>query len=124
MEGTVADVVPVGDHIQCRLKGRIWFDQYSDQNPPSFAPQKIEVDCSQGISVTLHQNNPFFAFTADWNGGAIQEKGGLLRILKAAGGGDRKVKFELLEPNIIFDSKEHITLTDAAVIRATDADLR
>ena len=124
MEGTVTEVKAVGDHIQFRLKGRFWFDQFSDQSPPLFAPQKIEVDCKDGISVTVHQNDSFFAFSADWGGGAIQENGGLLRILKAAVEPGRKIKFELLEPKIIFDSKQNITLTDAAVIRATDADLR
>lgn len=119
MEGTVSEVKAVGDQIHFTLKGRFWFAQYDE----AAAPKRIEVDCRQGISVTVHQNDPFFAFSTDWGAGAIQEAGGLLRILKAAVGPSRTIKFELLEPKIIFDAKQNLTLTDAAVIRATDADL-
>jgi len=121
MEGTVTEVQAAGDQIHFTLKGRFWFEQYPDG---SRSPQKVEVDCRNSISVTVHQNDPFFAFTADWRGGAIQGRGGLLRILKAAVAPGRNIKFELLEPKIVFDPKQSITLTDAAVIRATDADLR
>ena len=122
MEGTVTDLKGLGDQIHFKLKGVFWLVQYRDG---SLSPQKIEVDCEKGISVTVHQHDPFFAMTADnWAGGAIQEKGGLLRILKAAVELDRKMKFELLEPKIIFDASQTITLTDASVVRATDADLR
>jgi hypothetical protein len=120
MEGSVSGVAAVGDKIHFTLKGKFWFAQYDGR---STTPNRIEVDCKKGISVTVHQNDPFFAFSPDWGAGAIQEAGGLLRILKAATGHDRIIKFELLEPAIVFDAKQTITLTDAAVIRATDADL-
>jgi hypothetical protein len=119
MEGTVSEVKAAGDQIHFILKGKFWFVQYDG----ALSPQRIEVDCKHGISATVHQNDPFFAFSTDWGAGAIQEAGGLLRILKAAVAPGRTIKFELLEPKITFDSKQNITLTDAAVIRATDADL-
>ncbi len=121
MEGTVTEVQATGDQLHFILKGRFWFTQYEDG---ALTPKRIEVDCQKGASVAVHQNDPFFAFTPDWKAGAIQEPGGLLRILNAAVGPGRIIKFELLEPKIIFDAKQNLTLTDAAVIRATDADLR
>lgn len=124
MEGTVTEVKTAGDKIHFTLKGRFWFDQYGANAASPPIPQRIEVDCRKGISVTVHQHDPFFAFTTNWRGGALREKGELLRILNLAEKLNRNVKFELLEPAIIFGPNQTITLTDAAVIRATDADLR
>jgi hypothetical protein len=119
MEGTVADVTAEGDRIKFHLKGQFRFHQYRD----SQTPQIIKVNCENGITAVVHQAEPFFAFTPDWSAGAIQDKGGLLRILKAAVERGLVVRFELLEPQIAFDARQNITLTDAAVVRATDADL-
>jgi hypothetical protein len=119
MEGTVTDVTTEGDRIKFHLKGQFRFDQYSGGH----TPQIIKVDCEKGITAIVHQADPFFAFTPDWGGGSIQGKGGLLRILKAAAERGGIVRFELLEPQITFDARQNITLTDAAVVRATDADL-
>ena len=119
MEGTLSDVTAVGDKIQFHLKGQFRFDQY----PDGHTPQVIKIDCKQSISATVHQADPFFAFTPDWKAGSIQDKGGLLRILKAAAERGNVVRFELLEPQLAFDAQQNITLSDAAVVRATDVDL-
>ena len=119
MEGTVSNVTAEGDKIQFHLKGQFRFEQY----PDGHTPQVIKVDGEKGIYASVHQADPFFAFTTDWGGGSIQNKGGLLRILKAAAERGNVVRFELLEPQLAFDAWHNITLSDAAVVRATDADL-
>jgi hypothetical protein len=119
MEGTVSDVAPTPTGISFRLKGRFWFSKYLGSTPTI-----IDVDGKDGIVATVRQGDPLFAFSADWRAGSIQEPGGLLRILKKASEQGGVVKFELREPSLKFDSKQILTLTDAAVIRATDADLR
>lgn len=120
LEGIVSDVSAQGDEIHFHLKGEFRFDQYRGGH----TPQVIKVDCENGVSASVHQADPFFAFTPDWGGGSIQDKGGLLRILKAAAQRGNVVRFEIFEPQIAFDAQQHFTLTDAAVVRATDADLR
>jgi hypothetical protein len=119
MEGTVSDVATTPQGISFRLKGRFWFSKYSGSTPTI-----IDVDGKDGIAATVRQADPFFAFTADWGGGSIQEPGGLLRILRKASEQGGVVKFELREPSLKFDSKQVLALTDAAVVRATDADLK
>ena len=121
MEGTITNVTVAGDRIQFELTGRFWLEQFPDGRPPR---QMIEVDCKRGISATVSQAEPFFAMTSDWRGGAIRQKGELLKILKTAAQRGRVVKFEMMQPKMEFGRDQSFRLTDAAVIRATDADLR
>jgi hypothetical protein len=121
MQGTITNITVAGDRIQFQLTGRFWFEQFPDGRPPR---QVIEVDCKGGVSATVTQADPFFAMTSDWRGGAIRQKGELLKILKTATERGRVVKFEMMRPKMEFGSDQSFALTDAAVIRATDADLR
>ncbi len=121
MEGPVTNITVTGDRIQFQLSGRFWFVQYPEGRPPRHL---IEVDGKRGISANVSQAELFFAMTADWRGGALREKGELLKILKTAAERGRVVKFELMRPKMDFGRDHSFTLTDAAVIRATDADLR
>ncbi|MBM3883233.1 MAG: hypothetical protein FJ387_26565 [Verrucomicrobia bacterium] len=121
MEGTLTNITVTGDRIQFQLTGRFWMEQFPDGRPPR---QLIEVDCKRGVSATVSQAEPFFAMTSDWHGGAIRQKGALLKILKAAAEHGRVVRFQMLQPKLEFGRDGSFTLTDAAVIRATDADLR
>lgn len=121
MDGTVTEVTEDAGRIRLKLTGKFWFEQYSGT---SMTPQRIEIDCSKGAWVTVRQNDPFFAFTPDWKGGAISPDGALLRIVKEASARKLAVKFELLKPALTFDAQNNITVTDAAVVRATDADLK
>lgn len=122
MEGTITEVTTEdAGRIRFKLRGKVWFEQY---NGTSTTPQRIEVDCQKGAWVTVRQNDPFFAFTSDWRGGALSPDGALLRIVKAAAARKLTVKFELLKPALTFDGHNNLTVTDATVIRATDADLK
>lgn len=76
MEGGVSHVKPEGKLIRLVFKGRFYFVQYAGS-----AKSSASVDCENGCPAALTQANPFFAMTKDGAGGAIQEAGGLLRIL-------------------------------------------
>jgi hypothetical protein len=121
MEGTVTNIVATEEGIHFRLAGWFWFTQYPWGGTNQ---QVIKVDCKRGIPATVHQADPFFAFTPDWRAGSLGEKGRLLRILKIAEVRGRVVKFELTQPKVGFGPDGSLTLMDATVIRATDADLR
>jgi hypothetical protein len=82
------------------------------------------VHCKSGISATVSQAEPFFAMSVDWRGGALRQKGELFKILKTAAERGSAVKFQLTQPKMDFGRDQNFTLTDAIVIRATDADLR
>ena len=62
--------------------------------------------------------------SADWRAGALRGKGELLRILKTAADLGRTVKLELTQPKLDFGRDHQLVLVKAAVVRATDADLR
>jgi len=121
MEGTVKNIRVNADKINFQLIGRFWFIQYSGQ--PATKESLITVDLSHGTTVTIRQATPFFAMSSDWRGGAIRKKGELLKILQAAARHNRKVKFQLTQPQLAFGPNQTFSLMNAAVIRATDADL-
>jgi hypothetical protein len=70
------------------------------------------------------QWEPFYAMTADRHGAALREKGALAAILQAAAGTKRVLQFQVVEAQLDFVRDGGFTVTQAAVIRATDHDLR
>ena len=120
MEGTISKLEFRGDKAQFVLTGRFFFKQWRGQTESS-----VDVDgTGRGIPVTLVQWEPFYAMTEDRRGGALREKGALAAILKAAAEHKRVVKFELIGANLAFGRDGAFEVKHAAVIRATDADLR
>ena len=119
IEGRVSNLQIDGDRLRFRLTGKFVFDQYRDS-----ARSVVEVDGRRGIPITIRQADPFFAMTSDWHGGAIQERGALRRILESAAKAGNVVKFELTEGQLKFERGGAFSVTDGAVVRATDANLR
>jgi hypothetical protein len=119
MEGTISDLHVTGDQMKFVLTGSFRFDQYRGTTR-----SVVEVDGRRGIPVTIRQGKPFFAMTTDWRGGAIRENGALLTILQTAARSHRVVKLELTEARLAFGPDRTFIVTDGAVIRATDHDLR
>jgi len=101
------------------LTGRFWLEQYRGN-----VRSVVEVDGRRGIPVTVVQAEPFFAMTTNWGGGAIRAHGALLPILETAAERKRTVKLELLDAKLVFGREGYFEVTEGAVIRATDADLR
>jgi hypothetical protein len=62
--------------------------------------------------------------SSDWRAGSIRLIGALLAILETAGRHHRPVRFELTEAKLVFGRDGGFAVADAAVLRATDADLR
>ena len=78
------------------------------------------IEDAEPISALLTANAP-------GRGGALRPKGQLLKILNAAVQHNRVVKFELYDvKKAVGNGKnfQDFTLTDATVVRATDADLK
>ena len=121
MEGTVSELEVQGDALKFVLTGSFSFKQWRG---PDQRESSVEVDGSRGISVTAVQWKPFFAMTEDRHGAAIQERGALARILRAAAESGRVVKFEVVEARLLFGREGRFSVARASVIRATDADLR
>ncbi|HEY3053659.1 MAG TPA: hypothetical protein VGK04_09765 [Thermoanaerobaculia bacterium] len=119
MEGRVSNVEADGDRIHFLLTGSFRLEQYRGK-----ARSVVEVDGRRGMRVTIRQADPFFAMTSDWKGGAIRENGALLHILDAAATRKRIVKFELSEAQLVFSAGGVLTVSDGAVRRAIDANLR
>lgn len=119
MEGTVANVRAEGKRTHLVLTGRFWLEQYRGN-----VRSVVEVDGRRGIPVTVVQAEPFFAMTTNWGGGSIRAQGALLPILETAAERKRTVKLELLDAKLVFGREGHFEVTEGAVIRVTDADLR
>jgi hypothetical protein len=119
MEGTVSKVRSDGQRIHLMVTGRFWFEQYRGT-----ARSVVEVDGSRGVSAAVVQGQPFFAMSSDWRAGSIRLIGALLAILETAGRHHRPVRFELTEAKLVFGRDGGFAVADAAVLRATDADLR
>lgn len=121
MEGTVSKLEIQGEKLRFVLTGRFSFKQWRG---PDQAESSVDVDGSRGIPVTVVQAKPFYAMTEDRRGAALREAGALARILRAAAVHKRVVKFELIAANLAFGREGSFKVAQAAVIRATDADLR
>ena len=122
MEGTVTNISVSGENIHFTFTGTFHIDQYHGMQHSA-----VTIDCTHGVSATVFQGDPFFAMTSDWRGGSLQPDGDLLKILKAAVEHNRVVKFELYDVKMAMgEGKDYgaFTLSDAGVVRATDADLR
>ena len=118
MEGTVSKLEFLGDKAHFILTGRFSFKQWRGQTESS-----VDVDGSRGIPITVVQAKPFYAMTEDGHGATIREKGALAGILQAAAERKRVVRFQLLDAKLVFGRGGSFKVTQAAVIRATDADL-
>jgi hypothetical protein len=128
MEGRVANVSisTNGESIHFTFKGVFRIDQYHDTEQAT-QHSSVEIDCKGGVSATVSQGDPFYSMTPDGRGGALRPKGQLLKILNAAVQHNRVVKFELYDVKIAVGNGKNFqdfTLTDATVVRATDADLK
>ena len=119
MEGTVSSVDVEGQGIHLTLSGRFWLEQYRGNRR-----SRVEVDGRRGLAVTVTQATPFFAMTSDWRGGAIRDPGALVAILRSAAQQGRLVRFELVDAQLSFGRDGGFTVVRAAVVRATDHDLR
>jgi hypothetical protein len=122
MEGTVANISISGERIHFTFTGTFYITQFHRQQK-----SVVEIDCKHGVSATVSQGDPFFAMSTDGRAGAIRPAGELLKILRAAVEHKRSVKFELYDVGLtVGEGKDfgHFTLTDARVVRASDADLR
>ena len=122
MEGTVTNISTSGEGIHFTLTGTFRISQFR-----GLEHSVIEIDCKRGVSATVSQGNPFFAMSSDGRAGALRPQGELLKILKAAVEHSRVVKFELYDVKMAVGKGKNygdFTLLDAAVVRATDADLR
>ena len=124
MEGTVTNISTslIGGSIHFTFTGTFRISQYH-----GLARSVVEIDCKHGVSATVYQGDPFFAMSSDWRAGALRPAGELLKILKAAAEHNRVVNFELYDVKIAAGKDKDygaFALTDAAVVRATDADLR
>ena len=122
MEGTVTNISVRGESIHFTFTGTFRISQFHGSQK-----SVVEIDCKHGVSAALSQGDPFFAMSSDGRAGAIRPAGELLKILRAAVEHNRTVKFELYDVKIAVGKDKdygHFTLSDARVIRATDADLR
>ncbi len=119
MEGTVSNLEVQGDKLHFILTGRFSFKQWRGQTESS-----VDVDGSRGIPVMVVQAKPFYAMTEDGRGAAIRGKGALAGILQAAAEHKRVVRFQLVDARLVFGRAGRFSVAHAAVIRATDADLR
>ena len=122
MEGTVTNMSASGGSIHFTFTGTFRISQFHGLHN-----SVVEIDCKRGVSATVSQGDPFFAMSSDWRAGALRPAGELLKILRAAVEHNRVVKFELYDLKLAVGiGKDYgdFTLSDAAVVRATDADLR
>ena len=122
MEGTVTNMSVTGESIHFTFTGTFRISQYH-----GLSHSVVEIDCKHGVPATVSQGDPFFAMSSDGRAGALRPAGELLKILKAAVEHNRVVKFELYDVRMAVGKDKDFgafTLTDAAVVRATDADLR
>ena len=122
MEGTVTNISVSGESIHFTFTGTFRISQFH-----GLQSSVVEIDCKRGVSATVSQGDPFFAMSSDGRAGALRPQGELLKILKAAVKHSRVVKFELYDVKMAVGKGKNygdFTLLDAAVLRATDADLR
>lgn len=124
MEGAVTDVSTslISESIHFTFIGTFHIDQYHGTQHSA-----VVIDCKDGVSATVFQGDLFFAMSSDWRSGALRPAGALLKILKAAVEHNRMVKFELYDVEMAVGSGKNFgafTLSDAGVVRATDADLQ
>src|SRR5213592_4717085 len=124
MEGTVTNISVSGERIHFTFTGTFRISQFRGSHA-----SVVEIDCKRGVSATVSQGDPFFAMSSDGRAGALRPRGELLKILTAAVEHGRVVKFELYDVKMAIGNRRRknygdFTLLDAAVLRATDADLR
>src|ERR1041385_1585946 len=122
MEGTVTNISVDGERIHFTFSGTFRISQFRGSEH-----SVVEIDCQRGVSAAVSQGDPFFAMSSDGRAGALRPAGELLKILKAAVEHGRVVKFELYNVKLaVGKGRNHgdFTLSDAAVVRITDADLR
>ena len=122
LEGKVRDVNVNDQHMHFSMEGRFWMTQYREGS--SQLPDRIEVPSSESISATVTQWKEFFAMTTDWGGGALRGDGELLKLLSTASEKGSVIRLELLNPELQFPSSLNVIVKDAAIIRATDHELR
>lgn len=122
MDGTVTNVTVSGENIQFTFTGTFRMSQFR-----GIRKSVVEIDCEHGVSATVSQGEPFFAMSSDGRAGAIRPAGALLKIFRATAERNRKITIELRDVKMEIGKDHdygHFTLSDAKVIRATDADLR
>lgn len=123
MEGTVTNVVAIGESIQFQFTGRFRIGQTRDRGTQH---SEIEIDCKGGVSATVTQNQTFFAdMPGDVPAGAgLRGKGELLKILKKAAEHGAFVRLNVMEPKMAFGRGGNFTLLDGVVDHCTDPDMR
>jgi len=122
MEGTVKNVSVSGGRIHFEFTGIFRISQYH-----GISSSTVEIDCKHGVSATVLQGDPFFSMSPDGRAGALRPAGELLKILRTAVKDNRVVKFELYDVKMAVGKDKDFgdfTLSDATVVRATDADLQ
>jgi hypothetical protein len=121
MEGTVTNVVAIGESIQFKFTGRFEIGQTGDRGTKH---SYIEVDCKRGVSATVTQHQEFFAdMPGDISAGAgLRGKGELLKILKKAAARGAFMRLTVMEPKMAFGRGDSFTLLDGVVSHATDPD--
>lgn len=121
MKGAVANVSASGGRIHFTFTGTFRISQYH-----RFRRSTVEIDCKRGISATVYQGDLFVAEAPDGRSGAVRPAGALLKILDAAADHNRVVNFELYDVKMTMGTGNDFgafMLSDAGVVRATDADL-
>jgi len=78
---------------------------------------------SSPIQVELRQNEPFFAMSAGWSGGAFRQPSKLPGLLERSVRLGSEVKLELTEPQITFRRWGDPARVVSAVHRVTDPEL-
>ena len=119
MEGTLTNFSTGGGECHFTFAGKFQITQWQRMTHST-----VEIDCTQGFSAAVTQNNFFVATDPTVNAAAVRnDPNALSNILKIAAERGRVIKFELADPQITFGNKGTITNLKSAVVRATDWEL-
>ena len=117
--GTISDLGSTDQSVSFSLTGGL-FVEHCERSRCS-----TELwSSSSPIQVELRQEEPFFAMSPGWSGGALRQASKLHRLLERGIRSGSELKFELTEPQITFRRWGDPARVVSAVHRVTDPDLK
>ena len=117
--GTISDLGSTDQSVSFALTGGLLVEhcehnRCSTELWPSSSPIRVE----------LRQEEPFFAMSPGWSGGALRQPSTLHGLLERSVRSGSELKFELTEPQITFRRWGDPARVVSAVHRVTDPDLK
>jgi hypothetical protein len=116
MEGTITNFNESGQSYHFTFTGTFHITRWY-----GVTNSTVEINCKQGFPATVTQCHFFVATHPSLNAAQVRNNpNALSHILKIAAGSGKVIKFELINPKIMFGNEGSITNFESEVVRVTD----